>query len=450
MNKNASVTLTNEVINKIRPLHGVNCAPYEISNRRKQQLIQSTFCYCGIPYSRLHDCCGSYGGTYFVDVPNIFRNFDADENCPENYDFHYTDEYIASIIEAGAQIVYRLGVTIEWGSKKYTSNPPKDFEKWARICEHIIKHYNCGWNNGFHYDIQYWEIWNEPENPPMWSGTREQFYNLYEISSKYLKSKFPDIKIGGYGSCGFYAAFRDGLSDFYKSFLPYFEDFLIMCRQKDCPLDFFTWHIYTSDISEIEKSQKYVKEMLNKYGFDKTESHLNEWNYGSEGGGFDKMDTMTGAAFCTSALISMQQCGIDLSQYYCLSTRSSYNGFMNLRTHDLTSTAYVFAAFNKLLYAENETRVISDTESIRVLSSFDGQALVFLISNYNNDNNNLNLNLEHFNDMAIQLYHLTPNGFRVIQEDVIKDSLTIDCATDSVFYGIVSRPDSDSFLKFAL
>ena len=111
--------------------------------------------------------------------------------------------------------MYRLGVTIEWGSKKYSCNPPQDFAKWARICEHIIMHYNKGWANGFEYGIDYWEIWNEPENPPMWTGTKEQFLELYKVSSKYLKEKFPEIKIGGYGSCGFYAHFRPNMSDFH-------------------------------------------------------------------------------------------------------------------------------------------------------------------------------------------------------------------------------------------
>ena len=27
----------------------------------------------------------------------------------------------------------------------------------------VIKHYNSGWANGYHYNIKYWEIWNEPD-----------------------------------------------------------------------------------------------------------------------------------------------------------------------------------------------------------------------------------------------------------------------------------------------
>ena len=175
--------ITENRLGAIKELNGVNCAPYNKRAGDDQAKIFNFFKYLGIPRSRLHDCCGSYGGTHFVDVPNVFPNFDADETDPANYDFHYTDEYIGAIIRSGANVVYRLGITIEWGSKKYNTIPPKNPHKWARICEHIIRHYNEGWANGREWGIEYWEIWNEPENPPMWSGTREEFFELYNMVS---------------------------------------------------------------------------------------------------------------------------------------------------------------------------------------------------------------------------------------------------------------------------
>ena len=93
-------------------------------------------------------------------------------------------------------------MSIEWGSKKYSSVVPPDLHKWAQICEHIVRHYNEGWNNGFHYGIEYWEIWNEPENPSMWQGTKEQFFELYRVAANHLKSTFPQLKVGGYAGCG--------------------------------------------------------------------------------------------------------------------------------------------------------------------------------------------------------------------------------------------------------
>ena len=104
----------------VKPLNGVCCAPYSSIMGENQKHIDKYFKEGNIPYYRLHDCFGKWGGTYFVDIPNIFRDFDADENDPNNYDFHYTDEYIGAIQKSGCEAYYRLGVTIEWGSKKYT------------------------------------------------------------------------------------------------------------------------------------------------------------------------------------------------------------------------------------------------------------------------------------------------------------------------------------------
>ena len=42
---------------------------------------------------------------------------------------------------AGTKVFYRLGHRIEHEVKKYGTLPPKDFKKWAVICEHIIRHY---------------------------------------------------------------------------------------------------------------------------------------------------------------------------------------------------------------------------------------------------------------------------------------------------------------------
>ena len=65
--------------------------------------------------------------------------------------------------KAGTKPFYRLGQSIEHQTKKYGIYPPKDFKKWAKICEHIIRHYNEGWANGYRMGIEYWEIWNEAD-----------------------------------------------------------------------------------------------------------------------------------------------------------------------------------------------------------------------------------------------------------------------------------------------
>lgn len=260
------------VTGRVKPLHGVCCAPYVISKGREQSYVDKYFREENIPFCRLHDCCYPYGNGVFVDIPNIFPDFSADENDPASYNFCYTDEYIAAIEATGCKTYYRLGVSIEWGSLRRATAVPPDLAKWARICEHIIRHYNEGWCDGFHYGITYWEIWNESENlgnengPSMRAGTKEEFFALYRTASKHLKTCFPSIRVGGYGSCGFYPLTRAGLPAAYDTFVPYFTDFLAMARAEECPLDFFSWHIYTQSIDEILTHARFVREKLDAYG----------------------------------------------------------------------------------------------------------------------------------------------------------------------------------------
>jgi hypothetical protein len=306
---------------------------------------------------------------------------------------------------------------------------PTDFAKWARICEHVIMHYNEGWANGFNYNLQYWEIWNEPENPGnawglcQWSGTEEEFLELYKIASKYLKAKFPALKIGGYGSCGFYAITRENVHETRQMFVQYFIDFLTMCKKENCPLDFYSWHIYTSNVDEILKSANYVRSKLDEYGFSSTESHLNEWNYGAEGGGFDNIATMQGAGFIASALIRMQDSSIDMAQYYCLNSTSSYNGFWDARTKEYTPVAHVFNAFSKLYNSDGQVEIKYDGFDAPTLSTKKDDKIYALISNYQSFAKSIKLTIENSKEKTAKLYRLTEKyGFVFEREINTKDS----------------------------
>ena len=390
-----------KVSGQIKPLHGVCCAPYSIGAGSDQKLIQKYFTEGNIPYCRLHDCCGSYGGSYFVDIPNVFPDFDADENNPSNYDFHYTDEYIKAIQNSGCEAYYRLGVTIEWGSKKYTSVIPADFTKWARICEHIIKHYNEGWANGFNYNIKYWEIWNEPENPGnangpcMWSGTKEEFYELYKITSNHLKSKFPYIKVGGYGSCGFYTVTRGNYRESFMGFVPFFTDFLEMVRKENCPLDFFSWHIYTNDEKELLAHAKYVRETLDNYGFSNTESHLNEWNVNGEGEGFLDKHNEFGASFDAAVMALLQNTNyVDKAMYYDFSLYSIYNGFINQNEHSLTDVPwYSFVSFGRL-YKLGHSAYVETGGTVYATAATNGSEYGIIVSNYSAESKETEINIK--------------------------------------------------------
>jgi hypothetical protein len=319
-----------------------------------------------IPFARTHDSinCVS-GGAHTCDVNAIFPNFDADETDPKNYDFVFTDHYLDCIRRAGTQVFFRLGQTIEHGPKKYGVLPPKDYAKWARICEHIIKHYNEGWGWGVdkahttrnvawsnQFNIVYWEIWNEPDldprdtslpqNPRCWGGTVTNFFEFYEVASTHLKKKFPHLKIGGPAICGN---------------MNWGERFIRYCRDKSLPLDFFSWHMYAIEPKHIVDKCVQVRKVLDKYGFSKTESILNEWNYVKgwtdhwvyslevESGRFNQKS----AAFIMSTFIGCQSVPLDMLMFYDARISCAMNNLFNTTTYWPMKGYYPFRAWSKLI-----------------------------------------------------------------------------------------------------
>ena len=70
----------NTITGKIKPMHAINNMPM-IGAFASDDMFHYAG-EAGIPYSRLHDTGGAFGGSRYVDIPNIFPNFDADENDP--------------------------------------------------------------------------------------------------------------------------------------------------------------------------------------------------------------------------------------------------------------------------------------------------------------------------------------------------------------------------------
>lgn len=309
-------------VGEIRPLHGINKGPIALGGlidlTEEHRQLQ-------IPHVRLHDCQWPYPD--IIDIHAIFRNPDADATRAENYDFALTDDYLAAVHKTGAKIIYRLGESIEHGAVKRFVHPPKDPARWTEICRGIIGHYNEGWADGFKYDIGYWEIWNEPENrPAMWTGNDSQYFELYRTAARGLKQSFPNLKIGG-PAVGFSGSIENG------RFRPseFVTNFLSMCRTERVPLDFFSWHCYTDKPAELVLRTRGIRELLDAYGFQKTESHLNEWNYLPENSWaslsktapaeqrerFHKaMTGPAGAAFIAAALISLQDAPVDICNLF--------------------------------------------------------------------------------------------------------------------------------------
>ncbi len=371
-------------------MHGVGQPPFEGVEFSMFQYLKDA----GIPFSRLHDVGDWYGHNIWVDIPNLFRDFDADVNDPASYDFAFTDLMITALIENGVEPFFRLGVSIENAHdvKAYRIFPPKDNQKWAEICEHVIRHYTEGWANGFCYKIRYWEIWNEPDGDDdlakhaMWKGSKEDYFELYAVAATHLKKCFPHLKIGGYASCGFYDILKNYVKEANSSsrteyFITFFHEFLDYIKPRNIPFDFFSWHSYDSIYANLIY-QDYAKKQLATAGYPDIEIFLNEWNYR-----IDLRGTAEHAALTAGMMLALQDSTLDGAMFYDARLSSNiYGSMFNPLTHKPLPTYYAFTAFNRLYQLQNEAAVKNDMENVYTVAAVKEKKGCIMISNTTAEN----------------------------------------------------------------
>ena len=395
---------------KIKPMHAVGQPPIKggfgvLDFTHFDYLKQAH-----IPYSRLHDVGGAYGCSRYVDIPNLFRNFDADENDPESYDFAFTDALLKGLEEYDIKPIFRLGVTIEnqYNIKAYHIYPPKDYNKWARICEHVIRHYNEGWANGFYYGIEYWEIWNEPDNGipgsnQMWIGTNEEFYRLYDVAAKHLKACFGStIKIGGYAACTPHALWAEpqkyGVNlparkkskhaDFRMEFL---HGFFAYIKAHNSPIDFFSWHSYAG-VEDMVEFSKFFNRLLKQYGYEGLETMLNEWNNEHQK---IQLGTSYASAHAAAMMCAIQNSPTDMLCFYDARLGiGSYAGFFNPITYEPFCLYYAFKAFGNLYAMGTQVHCQSNTPKLYAVAACDNSSKGAMIVNHTQQPQQVSTNFE--------------------------------------------------------
>lgn len=381
----------NSPIGKIRRLHGTNLGP-PINNAATQDVVAKDIKEFNLPIIRLHDAPLENRGMHVVDISQIFPLFHADPQDPDNYYFAQTDDYIANCFDTGAKVSYRLGESIEHSRKKYFVHPPEDYSKWADICINIIRHYNEGWANGFHYNMDYWHIWEEPDNfPRLWTGSWEDYIKLYVNTAREIRHRFPDLKVGG-------PAMMDAVGRLSGISPTLVDTFLKECRRQEAPLDFFSWNCYSDDPDIILKESESLRKKLDTNGFLKTELHVAEWHYWTEPNTYETRNDINGAAYLTAFLTCLQDTPVDKAFYYTGST-TSY-GFYDTSSKEKNKCFFGMKAFSIMVNYENRLSVqkIGNEKDIWVLAGQkeNGDAAI-LFSCINGPAFNIKIGLENCN-----------------------------------------------------
>ena len=147
-------------------------------------------------------------------------------------------------------------------------------------------------------------------------------------------------------------------------------------KEHGSPLDLFSWHSYMP-VEYVVPIEKWVRQQLLQWGFDKTESHLNEWNpYCQE------LGTGHHSAEMAAIEIAMQHSSVDVCCVYDMRTvNAPHCPLFNPITHKPIHGYYTLVAFNELYKLGSQVSTACDTERLFVLAASDGKNHAMMISN---------------------------------------------------------------------
>lgn len=194
------------------------------------------------------------GHGLFCDDMAIYHSYEEDGEIKSEYNFTYLDmvfdDYqalkIKPFVELGfmpEQLASGRQTVFYW---KGNVTPPTDYDKWANLITATVEH----WINRYgREEVITWpfEVWNEPNLPGFWKDAdMEEYFKLYEISSKAVKKCDSRIRVGGPAICG--------VDD-----ERWLTCFLEHCSKNNIPLDIVTRHAYATEAPDSNGHYAYQK-----------------------------------------------------------------------------------------------------------------------------------------------------------------------------------------------
>jgi beta-xylosidase len=154
----------------------------------------------------------------------------AVETLPNRYDWAAYDALAQAARARGIEVYATLAYTPAWATiGPEISGVPNRPQDWSEFCGEAAQRYRGS--------IRYWGVWNEPNLPRFWAGTREQYLDIIlEPCADAIHAAAPEDKVGGPDL----AHLTTGSSDWYD----WLRDSLTQAGSR---LDFVTHHLYDTD-----------------------------------------------------------------------------------------------------------------------------------------------------------------------------------------------------------
>lgn len=234
-----------------------------------QEHVREAVDVLGARFVRFH---GVFHDDMFVYRVSDGGGFGPNQPLAEHvYTFAYVDKVFDAVLAAGARPFVELGfmprelatqteTVFWWGAH---GSPPKDMGRWVELVTTTVRH----WIERYGLDeVRAWrfEVWNEPNLVPhFWTGTRTQYFELYEATARAIKDIDAGLQVGGPSTSVFvpdarYAgetqdrsaevATAEATDPDALDWQPvWIHEFIDWCATRDVPVDFLSTHLYPTD-----------------------------------------------------------------------------------------------------------------------------------------------------------------------------------------------------------
>jgi xylan 1,4-beta-xylosidase len=159
-------------------------------------------------------------------------------------------------------------------------SPPRDWGRWEDLVRSLAAHLVGRY--GVEEVVSRWafEVWNEPNLEVFWSGTPGEYFRLYDVSARAVKSVHPDLRVGGPSSAA----------------AGWIRELLGHVQASGAPLDFLSTHVYGNVPLDL-------RPVLASFGREGTPIWWTEW--GTTPTHFHRVgDTVFAAAFLLRGMTS--------------------------------------------------------------------------------------------------------------------------------------------------
>ena len=233
---------------------------------------------------------------------------------------------IKNITEAGGIVILNIfGTPAGLGKVLDKKTVPVDLNAFKELAKGYIRTLSCDKK----YNIWY-EVWSAPDSDDFFLGRQEDYLNLYRAVAEGIKELEAETKIfipmgGPAVSWWFKNLDGNSIATPERSLL---YELMKFCCQNKLPLNFITWHAYSTDPKADKETTIYnkptvdlIRNWLSYFNF---ETHLplivDEWNYDREANVLPERYERSHicASYIPARLKSMYEAGIDYQIFYSL------------------------------------------------------------------------------------------------------------------------------------